>query len=129
MWMKNKIMKILFIVLGTISLLLGIIGIIIPGLPTTTFLLLTAGLYVRSSQSLYLMLIRHKILGAYIRSYKNNGGMTYKSKFYAIAVMWIMILVSIVFAIQNFPVELILIVCGIIGTTVIILLPQAKPRK
>ncbi|MBW6479367.1 MAG: YbaN family protein, partial [Bacteroidales bacterium] len=58
--------KILFAFLGTLSLILGVIGIFVPGLPTTPFLLLTAGLYMKSSERLYKLLISNKYLGPYI---------------------------------------------------------------
>ena len=51
-----NLIKVLLIVLGTLSLCVGIIGIVVPGLPTTPFVLLTAGLYIKSSDKLYLLL-------------------------------------------------------------------------
>ena len=65
--------KVLLIILGTIFLGLGILGIFIPGLPTTPFLLLTAALYLRSSQRLYQKLISNKILGKYIQNYTEKS--------------------------------------------------------
>ncbi|MDR2840025.1 MAG: YbaN family protein, partial [Paludibacter sp.] len=58
-------MKLLFIILGLISLALGIIGIFLPLLPTTPFLLLSAALFARGSQRLYNWLINHRVLGSY----------------------------------------------------------------
>ena len=65
-------MKTLYIALGTLSLALGILGIFLPLLPTTPFLLLTAALYFKSSPRLYNWLLNHKHLGPYIRNFREN---------------------------------------------------------
>ena len=62
--------KPLFVFLGSLSLALGIIGIVVPGLPTTSFVLLAAYLYARSSEKLYSKLLNHKFLGGYIRDFQ-----------------------------------------------------------
>ena len=82
-----SLVKIILIVLGTLSLGIGIIGIVVPGLPTTPFLLLTAGLYVKSSDRLYQKLISNRYVGSYILEYQANKGMTKRAKLYAIGLM------------------------------------------
>ncbi|MFI3292833.1 MAG: YbaN family protein [Rikenellaceae bacterium] len=81
-------MKILFIILGSVSLVLGIIGIVVPLLPTTPFLLLSATLYLHSSPRLYAWLLSTKYLGAYIRDYKEHRSVPLKSKIIALAMLW-----------------------------------------
>ena len=66
---KNHIIRSLYIIGGTLSLALAIIGIIVPGLPTTPFALLSAFLYAKSSDKLYNWLLNNKILGPRIRNY------------------------------------------------------------
>ena len=66
-------MKTLYIALGTLSLALGILGIFLPLLPTTPFLLLTAALYFKSSPRLYNWLLNQKHLGPYIRNFRENN--------------------------------------------------------
>lgn len=70
----------LLIILGTITLCLGIIGIILPLLPTTPFLLLSATCYVNSSKRLYDWLINHKVLGIYIRNFIIYKAITPRAK-------------------------------------------------
>ena len=118
--------KALFITLGTISLLIGIIGIIVPGLPTTTFLLITAALYVRSSEKLYTWLLNHRILGRYIKEYRKNKAISKKTKIYSISIMWVMILLSAFVFIDINYVRIILLACGIAGTVVILRVPTLK---
>ena len=73
-------MKALYILFGTLSLILGIIGIFLPLLPTTPFLLLTAALYVRSSPRLYNWLLHQKYLGNYIRNFRENKAIPLRAK-------------------------------------------------
>ena len=107
-------MKFIFIILGSISLGFGILGIITPGLPTTPFLLLTAYLYARSSEKLYNKLLTHKVTGRYLN--KVNTGFSLKELFFSIALMWCMIAIT---AFAIFPygtMRFVMLGLGIIGT-------------
>ncbi|MCF8358078.1 MAG: YbaN family protein [Prolixibacteraceae bacterium] len=112
------ILKYILIILGTLSLGLGILGIFIPGLPTTPFLLLTAMLYVRSSPRLYEWLISNKYLGKYIRNFRKRKGMTISQKIYALVLMWAMILLSVFLLLKTQQVKVIVLIVGFIGTVV-----------
>ena len=82
-------MKYLLIILGSISLALGVIGIFLPLLPTTPLLLLAAALYVRSSEKLYLWLINQKHLGSYIRNFREHKAIPLRAKIISITMVWI----------------------------------------
>ena len=82
-------MKYLLIILGSISLALGVIGIFLPVLPTTPFLLLSATLYVRSSEKLYQWLINQKYLGTYIRNFREHHAIPLRAKILSISMIWI----------------------------------------
>ena len=82
-------MKYLLIFLGSLSLALGVIGIILPVLPTTPFLLLAAALYVRSSEKLYQWLINQKYLGTYIRNFREHHAIPLRAKILSISMIWI----------------------------------------
>ena len=84
-------MKVLYILFGTLSLALGIIGIFLP------FLLLTAALYVRSSPRLYHRLLHHKYLGSYIRNFRENKAIPLRAKIISVSLIWITILNCIFF--------------------------------
>lgn len=73
-------MKTICIILGTISLGLGILGIFLPLLPTTPFLLLTAALYFKGSPRLYQWLLNHKYFGTYIRNFRENKAIPLRSQ-------------------------------------------------
>lgn len=108
------ILKPLYILFGTISLGVGIIGIAVPGLPTTPFLLLTAWLYHRSTKRLYGKLLNSQVLGPYIKNF--IVGMDKKKIFISITIMWLMILISTFIFIENWYVRIILLLVGVIGT-------------
>jgi len=94
---------------GTITLILGIIGIVIPILPTTPFLLLTAAAYAKSSKRFYNWLLNNRILGMYIRNYKEGKGMPLKLKIFTISVLWMTISISIIFLTKTIWLQIILI--------------------
>ena len=81
-------MKTLFIILGSLSLALGIIGMFLPLLPTTPFLLLTAALYIKNSPRLYDWLISHRILGEYIRNFRENRAIPLHAKIISVSLLW-----------------------------------------
>lgn len=90
-------MKTLYIALGTLSLALGILGIFLPLLPTTPFLLLTAALYFKSSPRLYNWLLNQKHLGPYIRNFRENKAIPLRAKIISISLMWITMLLLRIF--------------------------------
>lgn len=79
---------------GWLSVALGVIGIFLPVLPTTPFLLLAAACFVRSSRHFYDWLVDHPRLGPWFRDYLEGNGIPLKGKTYAIATMWLSIGVS-----------------------------------
>ena len=82
-------MKIILLLLGILSLVLGVIGIFLPVLPTTPFLLLSATLFLRSSQKLYDWLLSHPYLGEYIRNFKEHRAIPLRVKIISVSLVWI----------------------------------------
>ncbi|MFX1374766.1 MAG: YbaN family protein [Promethearchaeota archaeon] len=76
----KKLINSLIFLGGFISLILGVIGIVIPILPTTPFLLLASAAFAKSSKRFHKWLLNNKILGSYIRNYKEGKGMPVKIK-------------------------------------------------
>lgn len=93
----NRLAQILLIIIGTISIALGILGIFLPLLPTTPFLLLGASCYIKGSERLYIWLINNRFLGAYIKNYHEKKGISLKSKILAISMLWITMFFSMFF--------------------------------
>jgi uncharacterized protein len=92
--------RVLLMTLGVFSLCLGLIGIFIPILPTTPFVLLSAALFARSSDRFYRLLMENRLFGRYIKDYRQGKGVPIKVKTGAIIILWITIGLSIFFAIE-----------------------------
>lgn len=119
--------KYIYIAIGILSIVLGIIGIFVPGLPTTPFLLLSSWLFYKSSKRLHDRLHRSKWLGKYIRHYESRQGLSVVSKIVSIACMWAMISVSAFCFIENMHIRILLFVLGIIGCcSILFIVPTAK---
>lgn len=116
---KSKILRALYMLGGSISLALGVIGIFVPGLPTTPFVLLSAALYAKSSEKLYNWLLENKYLGPRIKSYHRQKGVTLRNKYRIIALMWTMVLISAFLIIKILSVRIIIIAAGVIGAVVV----------
>jgi len=123
---KQSILRYLYILIGGIAVLLGIIGVVVPGLPTTPFVLLASWCFYKSSPRLQAWLLQ-SFLGKYIRDYKEKGGITTRKRVYIIALMAIMVSMSIIFFIPNTTVDIIVGVAGLIGCIVVgFVVPKAK---
>jgi len=85
-------MKLLYLLLGTLSLILGIIGIFLPVLPTTPLLLLTAFCYYRGSSRMYDWLMSHPKLGPYIRNFREHRMIPRRVKAYILTMLWLSLL-------------------------------------
>ena len=117
----SRLKRQLFIIAGTISLCIGIVGIIVPILPTTPFLLLTAICYMRGSQRLYNALLRNRFIGSYVSNYLEGKGMPLRMKIYTLGLLWIVILCSALLLTDNLIIRIIL-AAVLIGVTIHILM-------
>lgn len=106
-------MKTICILLGTLSLALGILGIFLPLLPTTPFLLLTAALYFKGSPRLYKWLLNHKYFGTYIRNFRENKAIPLRAKIVSLLLMWGTMLYCIFFLIPLIWVKVILFLVAV----------------
>ena len=117
----------LYIAAGLLCVGLGALGVVVPGLPTTPFLLLASWLFFRSSPRLQQWLLA-SWLGKYIRSYHRRGGMTVAQKAGAVSMMVAMVLISTFLLIPEGSVARIIVpIAGSVGgLTVVFAVPNAK---
>jgi uncharacterized membrane protein YbaN (DUF454 family) len=122
---KKKIINHLIFLGGFISLILGVIGIALPILPTTPFLLLASAAFAKSSKRFHRWLLNNKILGAYIKNYREGKGLPLKIKVITLSLLWITIITSILFLMHLFWLQIVLICIAIVVSIHIILI---KPK-
>ncbi len=109
-------MKYLYIALGSVSLALGVVGIFVPLLPTTPFLLLAAALYLKGSPRLYAWLLHQKYLGAYIRNFREHRAIPLRAKIVSVTLLWGTMLYCIFFVVSMIWLK-ILLLCIAVGVT------------
>ncbi len=126
---SQKVVRALFFVAGSVSLALGSIGIVLPVLPTTPFLLLALACYCRSSKRMTKWVLTNKYFGSYIRRYKEGKGIPIKTKILALAALWITISYSAFFIVNIGIVQLILFAIAIAVSVHIIRLPTYRETK
>ena len=85
---RSSARRYVLFVCGCLSVALGVIGIFLPVLPTTPFLLLAAACFARSSKRFYLWLVLHPKLGPWVRDYLDGQGLPLKGKIWALVLMW-----------------------------------------
>ena len=114
--------KIIYFSLGLFLAGLGLAGVIIPGLPTTIFMILAAACFFRSSTKMYDWVINHPLFGASVLRFRSGEGMPLKAKYSAIIIMWFFISVSIFgfLYLHSLWIKAIIILSGFIGTIFII---------
>jgi uncharacterized membrane protein YbaN (DUF454 family) len=120
----------LLITAGTVLAAIGIIGIFMPILPTTPFLLLAAACYLRSSQRFYNWLLNSRFFGIYVRCYMQGKGMPLRIKVITICLLWAAIVASAIYAVDSLAVRIILLIIAIAVTVHIVLIrPSAKGKE
>ncbi len=124
---KQKLFRMLLLMVGTLSLSLGAIGIFLPILPTTPFLLLAAACYLRSSEHMHKWLLNNRWFGEYIRNYQEGKGIPMKTKLLIIIFLWTAILYSAFIVIDEILIVQVALLLIALGVSIhVIRLPTLK---
>ena len=131
----EKVRKTLFIIAGTITLVLGTLGRFVPLLPTTPFYLLTAWLYMRGSDRMYNAVMKNKYFGRIVRDFMVDKSISVRTKIITVSMMWGAILFSAVWMVPKvapegvllWVIRLILLVIAI-GVTIHVLSYKTKKQ-
>lgn len=110
---SSPLTRYLYMGAGFVSLSLGILGIPLPLLPTTPFLLLSAWLFARSSEKFYIWLINHRYFGEIIRNYREKQGVSLQIKVFSIMLLWISISLSAFLAVEAWWVRVLLLLIAV----------------
>jgi len=115
----------IYLISGILLVAIGVIGIFLPILPTTIFLILASACFIKSSPQANEWLRNHKILGIYIKNYQDKSGLRIKAKVFNIVLLWIMILSLAYFFTEEIFIKLLLIAIAI-GVTIHLLMVKTK---
>jgi uncharacterized membrane protein YbaN (DUF454 family) len=121
-----SIKKSVYLIIGSIALAIGFVGIFLPVLPTTPFVLLAAWCFFRSSPRLYEWVISNERFGDTIKNYNQGKGLTRATKIKAILMMWLTISTSIYFKITSLPIIAFLFGIAMVVTIYLIRLPTLE---
>lgn len=119
-------MRLVLIACGTLCVALGVLGIFLPLLPTTVFLLLAAACYARSSERFYQRLITDRWLGVYIRNHREGRGMRRRDKAVTLALLWIGIGATAVWTVEAVWLRLVLLAVALGVTIHVVRLPAFR---
>lgn len=122
--MSSGFMRGVLIVCGTICVVLGVIGIFLPLMPTTVFLLMAAACYARSSERFHQRLVQHRWLGPYLRQ---SQGMTRGQKAVSLTVLWASLGVTMIWTAEAAWLRLLLVTIGAGVTLHVVRLPALRP--
>jgi uncharacterized membrane protein YbaN (DUF454 family) len=125
--LSDKVKRGIFTVLGTVFLVIGAIGIVLPVLPTTPLLLLAAACYIRGSPRLYHWMLHNRVFGEFLRNYQAGRGITRRHKLMALALLWGAIGYSVVYVVDHVVVQSLLVLIAIAVSVHLIRLPTYQP--
>jgi len=121
-----------YVTLGCLFVGLGVLGAMLPVLPTTPFLLLASYFFVRSSPRLHGWLLRSPLLGPFLRDWHQHRGVRPRVKVVAVVVLLLAVTASIVWGDLSWPFLVLLLLLAAIGLSVVLWLPvirDAPPRQ
>jgi uncharacterized protein len=129
----GKLGRTVLIVAGSLCVALGVIGMILPLLPTTVFLLAAAWCFSKSSPRFHAWLLGNRVFGDYIRAYHEGRGMALRDKWISIATLWVGIGITAVFFVELLWVRILLITIATGVTIHLVRLPtlrvEASPQQ
>lgn len=115
--------------LGLLSVALGVLGMVVPLLPTTPLLLLAAFCFARSSERFHAWLLNNRVFGETIRNYRDGLGLPMRQKIATLAILWVTMVSTSIFVVPLWPVRILLgaIACGV--TVYLLSLPTRRVQQ
>ena len=109
----SRAVRALLWIAGTVCVVLGVIGLFLPVLPTTPFILLAAACYARASERFYLWLLNHRIFGPTLREWRRYRSIPWRTKLWAIGLMSTTLAASIIFFVRPVWLQVVLALMGL----------------
>jgi hypothetical protein len=128
---RSGLSRTFWFICGFISMVIGLIGIPVPGLPTTPLMILAAACFAKSSQRFYDWIINNKLFGHHVKNYREGKGIPKTSKPIILLTLWSFVLFAVLYAI---PDEVAIskigtLVLAIIGTIFILRIPSFEDSQ
>jgi uncharacterized protein len=124
---SSRLMQFVLVVCGSLAVALGVVGIFVPLMPTTVFLLLAAACYARSSERFYRKLLNSRWLGGYIRNSREGRGMSRREKTTTLVMLWVGIGASIVWSVEALWLQVLLVLIAVAVTVHVARIKVALP--
>jgi len=119
----SRLAKMLYAFAGGLALLLGVMGIFLPGLPTTPFILLAAACFAKASPRVHQWMLQHPLIGPMLRNWQEHRSLTRGTKYVAIISMVLMVGLSIWMFSARPWIQVVLLALGAIGATMVLRIP------
>ena len=129
---RSMLSRIVWFCLGFTSMVIGLIGIVVPGLPTTPLMILAAACFAKSSQKFYDWIINNRLFGEHVKNYREGKGIPKKSKPVILITLWTFVLFAVLIAIPDSapPIsKYSTLVLAVIGTIFILRIPNLSDEN
>ncbi len=125
---RSGLSRFLWLILGLLFVAIGLIGVVVPGLPTTPLMILAAACFAKSSQRFYDWVIANKMFGHHVKNYREGRGIPARSKRAIIPVLWIFVLFAVFVGIPGglFYAKIATMILAVIGTAFILRIPNLE---
>ena len=125
---SNRVARLAWGAVGTASLGMGIVGIVLPGWPTTIFLIIATACYARSSERMYERILANRVFGPRIQRYRETGSMPLRAKAFALGMMWPFVAFAVLVAIPTSMLwaQALVLLLAAVGTIFIVRLPTDR---
>lgn len=125
----RRFMRAMLIAIGTACVALGIVGMFLPLLPTTPFLLLAAACFARSSERFSRWLLTNRWCGEYLRNYREGRGMRLGQKILTLLMLWLTIGGTVLLTASAWWVDLLLVGVATVVTAHLVHIKTYKPAS
>ena len=125
---RSGLSRFLWLILGLLFVAIGLIGVVVPGLPTTPLMILAAACFAKSSQRFYDWIINNRVFGSHVKNYREGNGIPKRSKPTILATMWVFVLFAVLIAIPDDVLisKVATVFLAIIGTIFILRIPNVE---
>jgi len=126
---RGRARRAIFVTLGCGFVVLAALGVFLPILPTTPFLLVASACFLRSSPRLNAWLLRSRLFGPFLRDWQRHHGVRLHVKLTAVVVLTAMVAASLYFGELAWPLQVMLVLLALVGVVVVLRLRTIRPEE